>query len=453
MNICSKVISVIITVITAVSLTGCALVSETETFLKPPKLSEQHEKIYNALAQTIPKTSKINLKYPKTGKYLSPFVVANIDDEPTDEAVVFYEKTKVSGNEISSLRFCILDQKNNEDNEWESVYDLSLEEGNEIDRVYISKLGSYDKTAIIIGVSNQTDKEARIVFYDKDSMNDDQSLGTYSQMDICDLNNDGQNELLLIDLTPSGNTAKLKWFNSDFVLTESLLLELSDKDIETSQLLYGPSKSHGGDTIIYADSYINTNTIHTELLCLDKNSGPLKLKKIEPENSDEVDTVRPYFLTSRDIDGDGFIEIPYYYVFKDDQNKPETEQTKLTKWYVLKDNKLIRKYSGYYSINNGYAFLFPDRWGDNVSAKIENDDVIFYFSDNGSQIELFRISIVEKVNKINFISQNKSKYHQIEEIYTNGNMVYMACICNQNDNNKDKLPTMTEISFGFKPIE
>ncbi len=448
MNSCKIIISILISVLIIFSFSGCALISETETFLKPPKLTEQHEKIYKALINS--NSSKISLKYPKTGKYLSPFVVANIDGEPTDEAVVFYENTELSGDEVSSLRFNILDQKNNE---WFSIYDFSLNEANEIDRVYISKLGSYDRTAVIIGVSNQTDKEARIFFYDKDSISSVQSLGNYSQMDICDLNNDGENELLLIDLKPSGKTAKLKWFNSDFILTESLVLDLSEMDTDTVQLLYGPSKPRNGETIIYADSYINTNTIHTEFLCLDQTSETLKLKKLEPENADVIDTVRPYSLASRDIDGDGFIEIPIYYVFKEDLNKPETEQMKLTNWYVYQENKLIKKHSGYYNINDGYAFLFPDRWEDNVSVRIENNDAIFFFCSQNKQIELFRICSRTKEDKQNFISNNQNKYPQIDEIYSTGNIVYLACIAQQNDKNSDMLPSISEISFGFKPIE
>ena len=448
MSSCKNIISILFTIILLFSLSGCALISETETFLKPPKLTEQHEKIYKALRNS--NSSKISLKYPKTGKYLSPFVVANIDDEPTDEAVVFYEKTDLSGDEVSSLRFNILDQNNNE---WYSIYDFSLNEANEIDRVYITKLGSYDKTAVIIGISNQTEKEARILFYDKESISSVHSLGSYSQMDICDLNNDGENELLLIDLKTSGKTAKLKWYNSDFVLTESLVLDLSEMDTETIQLLYGPSKPHNGETIIYADSFINTNTIHTEFLCLDKTSDSLKLKKLEPENSDEIDTVRPYSLASRDIDSDGFIEIPIYYVFKEDLNKPETEQMKLTNWFVYQNNKLIKKHSGYYNINDGYAFLFPDRWEDNVSVRIENNDAVFFFCSQNKQIELFRICTRTKDEKEMFISNNKNKYPHIDEIYSTGNIVYLACIAQQNEKNMAMLPSMTEISFGFKPIE
>ena len=118
---------------TAVFLSGCAIGAGIETYLKPPKLSEQHEQIYSALINT--EGSKINLKYPKSGSFLSAFVVADIDDEPTDEAIVFYEKTNYTANDFSTLRINFLDQK---EGRWDSMYDFAAE-GTEVERVFISK--------------------------------------------------------------------------------------------------------------------------------------------------------------------------------------------------------------------------------------------------------------------------------------------------------------------------
>ena len=53
--------------------------------------------------------SNITLKYPKNGEYRSAYVIANIDDEPTDEAMVFYEYTS-NGSEEDGLRVNILDK-------------------------------------------------------------------------------------------------------------------------------------------------------------------------------------------------------------------------------------------------------------------------------------------------------------------------------------------------------
>ena len=67
-------------------MTSCTLSTDVENLLKPPKLSEEQEQIYQALIAS--EGSKISLKYPRTGNYLSAFIVENIDNEPSNEAIV-----------------------------------------------------------------------------------------------------------------------------------------------------------------------------------------------------------------------------------------------------------------------------------------------------------------------------------------------------------------------------
>ena len=63
-------------------LSGCNVwTGGVDTLLSPPKLSKQQQEIYQALTNSI--DTKISLKYPKSGDYLSAFIVANFDDEPT----------------------------------------------------------------------------------------------------------------------------------------------------------------------------------------------------------------------------------------------------------------------------------------------------------------------------------------------------------------------------------
>ena len=205
-----------------VLFSGCTIVSGIETYLKPPRLSEQHEQIYNALINA--EGSKISLKYPKSGSFLSAFVVANIDDEPTDEAIVFYEKTNLTGSDLSTLRINFLDQVNGK---WNSVYDFATE-GTEVERVFISKLGASDITNIIIGISSQTEKTAELFFYDGKTKPEPKSLGNYSVMDVTDINGDLENELIMISSGPSGNTAQLKWLDADSTMVSGPVLELTE---------------------------------------------------------------------------------------------------------------------------------------------------------------------------------------------------------------------------------
>lgn len=429
-----------------VSLTGCTLVTGAETYLKPPKLSEQHEKIYNALINAA--GSKINLKYPKAGAYLSAFVVSDIDSEPTDEAIVFYEKTIITGNDTSTLRINFLDQDS--DSNWRSVCDFSTE-GTEVERVFISKLGASDKKNLIIGVANQNEKIAHRFYYKDGSIEQSQSLDAYSVMDIKDLNNDNQNELIIIHNTPEGNTAKLKWLDADDTPISSRELTLNENSTETAQMIYGRLDSN--TTAIYLDSYININTIITEILYPVAQNNTISLKLLPIENTEDETinkTIRQSSLLSRDIDNDGIVEIPINSVFKGYEDKLETEKIPMTNWYTVQNGILARKYSSYYSINDGYSFILPERWINNVTVKIENDDVVFmkYSETNKLQSELLRLCVVSSSEAETKIKEKK--YSRYEKVYTSGDTVYLACV--PDGSGESLVPSLTEIQFSFKPV-
>ena len=127
-------------------LTGCSLNAGVDTLLTPPKLSTQQEHIYSALTSYA--GHNISLKYPKSGEYLSAFIVADIDSDSEDEAIVFYRKNSIKTDD-SSLRMNILDQI---DSQWSSVCDHAVD-GIEIEQVKITKLGKNDRTNIIVGYS------------------------------------------------------------------------------------------------------------------------------------------------------------------------------------------------------------------------------------------------------------------------------------------------------------
>lgn len=430
---------------TAVSLSGCTIISGIESYLKPPKLSEQHEQIYNALINA--DGAKISLKYPKSGSYLSAFVVADIDDEPSDEAIVFYEKSNFTGSDISTLRINFLDQKNGR---WESMYDFAAD-GNEVERVFISKLGASDITNVIVGTGSPTEKSAQLFFYNNEQKPEPQSLGTYAVMDVRDLNNDSENELIMINSNPDGNTAQLKWLNSSNTLVSGPVYKLTENTTDIVQLIYG--KLNGDITAVYLDSYISTNTIITEILRPEVHDDTIMLTPVTADNAEAEPinrTVRKSSLVSRDIDGDGIVEIPVNTVFKGYEDKPETEQINMTGWYVLENNMFVRKYTSYYSITDGYAFMIPEKWEDKVTVRSVNDDIIFcrYDENPQKQTELMRICVAGS-SEAEAIIQEK-EYADYEQIYSYGDTVYLACLP---DISSDPLTlSASEILFNFKII-
>ena len=100
-------------------LCGCSGSFSAGELLASPRLTDEQNEIYNALTAS---AGRVDLRYPHTGEYRSAFVIHNIDGEPTDEAIVFYEQSKSEaakepdaqdGNAVGNLRVSFLDKDEN----------------------------------------------------------------------------------------------------------------------------------------------------------------------------------------------------------------------------------------------------------------------------------------------------------------------------------------------------
>lgn len=140
-------------------LSGCSTSLSVDGVLAPPKLSNQQNRIYSALEAQVGKN--ITLKYPKSGDYRSAFVLADIDSDNEDEALVFYEPNTVTPNS-SNLRVNVLDR--NSEGEWFSTCDI-VGEGVEVDKISFADLGYQGKRSIIIGYSSTGTSEKYMVIY------------------------------------------------------------------------------------------------------------------------------------------------------------------------------------------------------------------------------------------------------------------------------------------------
>ncbi len=432
-----KLYKIFLVCIMTLFLNSCAFSNSIDSLINPPTLSEEQAQIYQALTEKI--GTKVSLKYPKSGNYLSAFVVGNIDDEPTDEAIVFYERNGISADEIS-LRINILDMR---DNEWTSVYD-SPANGTEVEKVIISKLGNSPLTNIIVGYNMaQSEKNLNVYNYSDGILNQNYS-DVYSCMDVCDIDNDSLSELIIITGNSVSGTAEAKLLKlNENGQYSKYRTPMSENSIDYSQYLYNVN-SNGTKTIVI-DSIINTNTIQTEILVPIFNealSFPLSLEDIQR-------TIRQSSYISMDIDKDGEIEIPSSDIFPGYSQLSETEQLEMTNWLVCENGKLIQKYSGYYNINDGYAFMMPSRWYGKVTIKIDalSEEVIFFKYNNSlseSTEELMRISVISSANDSGKMRDGYKLVH------SKGEKKYFVRIAENTQS--ELIPALSEVLCSFKFI-
>lgn len=369
-------------------LCGCSFGTSIDNLMSPPKLSVEQEQIYSALTDAA--GTSISLKYPKSGSYLSAFIIEDIDGDGGNEAVVFYEKTSLAVEE-NTLRINILDQS---DGKWRSVCDTPAD-GSEIEKVMISRLGSNERVNLIIGSSliNRSEKTVSVYNYTDGALEKTFS-SAYSFIDVTDLDSNGENEFLLLSGSSGGNPAAAEAYKLDEEgMYHKYSQELSGSFTEFDSIVYG--KTGGGKTALYIDAVSGTGFIQTDIVYMDDNG----LNKVFQTQEESLSTVRPSGCSSYDIDGDGIPEIPVQTDSPDSGDVSESEQLKITEWLCAEDDgTLNRKYSSYYSVNDGYVFLFPEKWHNKVTVRQDsvNDEIVLSVYEN-NQIgrELLRIYCAE----------------------------------------------------------
>lgn len=342
----------------ALCLCGCSAGVNVDTILTPPKLSAEQEQIYQALKDAT--GSGISLKYPKSGSYLSAFIVANIDADPENEAIVFYEKSSVPALN-SGLRINVLDCI---DGKWLSVCDRSAE-GSEIEKVVISKLGDSSRTNIIVGYStaNQSEKYVSIYSY-SNSYLDLTFSRSYAVFDISTPPEGKNPDLLLLGAATATEQAFAAVYRLD---SEGLYHEyryrFNDSYTDYNQLIYG--NLSGSNGLLYVDAASGTAELRTEILCMQQEQ---LVNQLERCGKSVAETARRTGLSSIDIDGDGIPEIPVQSVFRGYEDAAESEQILETRWLMMEDDKLFTEHYSYYNVNDGYAFLLPEQWVGRVTV-------------------------------------------------------------------------------------
>jgi len=417
---------------------GCAYANlGVDGLLYAPKLSEEQAIIHQALIDTVGKD--IELKYPRTGDNRSAFVVANIDDEPTDEAIVFYQKINSTEKE-SNIRINVLDQL---DGKWKSVYDLHGI-GTEIEKIIISELGSDKGKNIIIGFNmiNKNEKTLQIYNYADKKLNNTYS-DTYSIMNIMDIDQDLNSELVTVTNSIASKNVVVKIFKSvDGQISNTSALKIEDRTITnlSSEIGYINDKTPA----IFMDAVNENGLLQTEVLYFKNDS----IKDPMASTSSLLKaTNRPVGYNSRDVDLDGIVEIPVTNTFWGYEDSPDEEKMYMTDWYVFNSLYTInKKYSSYFNLNDAYAFMLPSRWQGAVTVKRDTatDEIVFYKYDgkmSDDMIELMRIRVVTK----------KDMQENINEGYNfvkaKGQIEYFVKL--SNDKSEKLVLTMSEVINNF----
>lgn len=261
-----------------------------------------------------------------------------------------------------------------------------------------------------------------------------------------DVDNDGYNELFTVTGNTASSYAEAKLLkldeNGQYIRTR---VAMDSNTTDYIQCLYGNS-DEVTSKVIFVDSLIATGMIETEILQVHDNDQILENTSVLDTMS-VSDTIRPSGYTSCDIDGDGSIEVPVVTTFTGYESLSDTEQLKMTNWLTYQNQELMVKYSGYYSINDGYFFALPERWKGHVTVKLDTtkNDVVFYEYDgdiNSSTTELLRLTVTDE----NDYTILKKQGYQL--MRSNNSNYYLAKVSKNTNSNLEV--SIAEVLFNLK---
>lgn len=435
-------------VLCALMLCGCSAGGSIENLLTAPKLNAEQSQIYQALTNSV--GGGVKLRYPRGGDYRSAFILKNIDDEPSDEALVFYESQSVQSGE-SSLRLKLLDR--NSQGEWAAVYDLACV-GSDVESISFATLGNSADIDIIVRYSmlNQIEKAFSVLNY-VDGALVELFSSAYACLEVIDLNNDGLDELLAVVTDKTTQTSSASLFangeNGFEKLSETTLgggavdyvsvaKGLLDEKTTAVFLDYSRGSGQYGTDVVYCygSRLINPDTAGV-------SSPSAQLSRFTNDYTAEI--------YSTDIDGDGFIEIPATQALPGYETLTRPEQLCAVTWHTIRDDKIVQEYYTYYSSKNRFALIFPNRWQGFVSAVVNSADneIVFlaYSAQSGLEIneatELMRIRAIDKDD-----TQGLAAAKGMALLGESEDTIY-ACAQTAGDNNSSLALTESELQNCF----
>ena len=276
---------------------------QVEELLRAPRLSGDYGALQNALNDWLGESAQ--LKYPMQGDLLSPFLLQDLDGDGEQDAAVLYTTAQ-------SSNVCIAFLQRDEENRWkvcQSIEGLA----DTVDNVRLAQLQDGSSMQMVVGyLASQGDSYLAVYSYENGQVSAilEQS---YEQYLVEDITGGGNQDLILMStLEDGGVQIELLTVDRDGSFQQVAVMGLSaDKFSGCASVAAGLGADGKHYLVLDGWTGISGNNLATVLLRFDEES-----QQMIP--ADQISTGKLYSaslrnvpnLVSRDLDGDGTVEIP-----------------------------------------------------------------------------------------------------------------------------------------------
>ncbi|MDY3285226.1 MAG: hypothetical protein SOX31_01470 [Eubacteriales bacterium] len=348
-------------------LSGCSV--ESDDLLSLPRLPEQYVLVQDQIDLLL--SDGVTLSAPVSGAERSPIQMVDLDGDGTDEALAFCvsKKNDAAAPQVYVYRY----------SRGRYVLAGCLEgAGDSIDTVLYPEMGLTHTRMLVVGwrLGASPVRGLSVYLYDGTSPVMLYS-GEYTGLTVCDLDRDGAEELLVLRHTASASAgeAQLLTYESQRLSSASAAPLSCDvtqpQSIVCDRLgenLYGVVI----DATLSGEDRAGEAGMITDILIFD--SGRLhNVAYSEAERRSSV-TYRPVEYRSRDIDGDGKIEIPLVDYLPGSSAQSRSPFLRID-WCGVSDSlTLSRRFTAYTAPGGEWYFVMPDTLIPSVTMLPGSDD-------------------------------------------------------------------------------
>ena len=393
-----KTVCLLLSLLLILSLSGCGFKSGEELYALPQASAE-----YDSLQTCLQSILKEGLEYsaPLTGSNTQSVQLVDLDNDGQDEAIAFFRDSSVDSQSLKIYIF----RKSDEDT---YVPALTIEgNGTAINSALCCQLegGKDSMYELLISWQLSTTVYSLSAYsLDNYTLTEMMSGSTYNKYAVKDMDQDGNDEITLIQLDSSDQSSNRAEYYTASVgkMTLKETVPLSQKmgsvdKIYDSALPGKVPALYITGFVLDKDGEVSSSTVVTDILALRKGSLTNISMGAAGENSST--TVRTDLVSDQDINGDGILEIPIPSLLENYDNSLFQDNFYTLRWQQYQLNGTFQVVcTTYHNTADGWYLTLPDSWtghlslmrfDTNTSLTVERSIVFYYRGSSKDRAEPF----------------------------------------------------------------
>lgn len=414
--------------------TGCnsfRLSTSIDELIAPVAPSGDNAAVKNAVDEFC--KNGYSIKIPSRGEYITSFIYYDLNGDNKDEAIAFYEPN----DNLGTVDMAVLNK--NADDEWSVVYNITGN-GTDVNSVDFCDVNNDGVIEIIVCwslISKSTNFNLDVYRqinddngYALEAIGDSVTAGEF----ICaDVNEDGVNDVLVFNFASSSVSPGARLYS--FASNERKLIGETKLDASINSFSSITVGETDQGVSVYADAVRADGTsMVTELIYWSNYYDSIVSPFYSYSTGKTSDTTRKSMINSKDIDGDGVVEIP-----TDANVSGLPNHITAQEWKIYGNTVLSSKCYTISCKRDSCSLLM---------SKSQINDYSFKYDTNSRTLSVYngeqKCFDIVTVFKTAYEPENYSGY---TEIFSNYGFVYLA----KTDTNSDVNITVDDLKNMIKP--